>query len=86
MGGIRLTQEQKNMALRLKRQGLLQRDIAKQLCCTAGAISLIVPGRFRTGVPDTWTPRPERLGALEREQILRGLDASSQATNRSEAA
>ena len=73
MGGIRLTQEQKNMALRLKRQGLLQRDIAKQLCCTPGAISLIVRDRFRTGVPDTWTPRPERLGALEREQILRGL-------------
>lgn len=70
MGGPRLTQEQKNMALRLRRQGMMLTEIARQLNCHRELVRVMTNGRLRQGVVDTWTPRSGRLGVQEREQIL----------------
>ena len=69
-----LTQDQKQMAFRLKGQGLSLKDIVRQVACTAPMVGLMVrDGRFLTGLPDTWQPRPGRLTIREREQVLLGL-------------
>ena len=62
------------MAFRLKGQGLSLKEIARQVGCTAPMVDLMVrDGRFLTGLPDTWQPRPGRLTIREREQVLLGL-------------
>ena len=62
-----LTQDQKRMAFRLKAQGLSLKEIARQVGCTAPMVALMVcDGRFLTGLPDTWQPRPGRLTIRER--------------------
>ena len=73
MGGLRLTQEQECMALRLRRAGMKNPVIARQLNCARETVGVMVRGRFHGRVADTWTPRPGRLSVLEREQILLGL-------------
>ena len=73
MRGV-LTQDQKQLAFRLRAQGLSLKAIARQVGCTAPMVGLMVrDGRFLTGLPDPWQPRPGRLTVLEREQVLLGL-------------
>ncbi len=69
-----LTREQKQLALRLRAQGLSLVAIARQVGCSAPMVGLMVrDGRFLGGVPDGWAPRAGRLTVMEREQILLGL-------------
>ena len=51
-------------------------DIAREIGCTAPMVGLMVrDGRFTTGVPDEWEPRPGCLSIAEREEILVGVRA-----------
>ncbi|HZJ06422.1 MAG TPA: IS30 family transposase [Nocardioidaceae bacterium] len=76
MAGI-LTHERKQLAFRLRARGWRLVDLAREVGCTAPMVGLMVrDGRFRTGVPDQWEPRPGCLGIAEREEILVGIGAS----------
>ncbi|MGH9033976.1 MAG: IS30 family transposase [Acidimicrobiia bacterium] len=71
-----LTHEQKQLAFRLRARGWRLVDIASEVGCTAPMVGLMVrDGRFTTGVPDGWVPRPGCLGIAEREEILVRLRA-----------
>jgi transposase, IS30 family len=71
-----LSHEQKQLAFRLRGRGWRLVDIAREVGCTAPMVGLMVRhGRFRSGRPDEWEPRPGCLGVLEREEILVGLRA-----------
>jgi transposase, IS30 family len=73
MAGI-LTNEQKQLAFRLRARGWRLVDIAREIGCTAPMVGLMVrDGRFTTGIPDTWQPRPGCLSIADREEILIGL-------------
>ncbi len=75
MAGI-LTHEQKQLALRLRARGWRLVDIAREIGCTAPMVGLMVrDGRFTTGVPDEWLPRPGCLSIADREEILVGIRA-----------
>ena len=70
MVGI-LTHEQKQLAFRLRGRGWRLADIAREVGCTAQMVGLMVrDGRFTTGVPDVWEPRPGCLSIADREEIL----------------
>jgi IS30 family transposase len=72
----RLTQEQKTLAFRLKRQGLSLKEIAHQVCCSAPLLSIMLRDKASAvGIPAPWTPREGRLTIDDREQILLGLRA-----------
>jgi IS30 family transposase len=69
-----VTQEQKQLALRLRSHGLPRVEMARQVGCTAPLVGLMVrEGRFLTGLPTTWKPRAGRLAVVDREQVLLGL-------------
>ncbi|HXQ43545.1 MAG TPA: IS30 family transposase [Acidimicrobiales bacterium] len=69
-----MTQEQKQMARRLKAKGLTLKEIARDLSCSLVLVtSTVYARRPETGRPDAWTPAPGRLSAEEREEILLGL-------------
>jgi transposase len=73
----RLTQSQKTLALRLRRQGLSQREIARQICCNDSTLSIMFREKLSSeGIAERWAPRPGRLSIDDREQILLGLRAS----------
>ena len=73
----RLTQAQKTLALRLHRQGLSQREIARQICCNDSTLSIMFREKLSSeGIAERWAPRPGRLSIDDREQILLGLRAS----------
>jgi transposase, IS30 family len=75
MPGI-LTHEQKQLAFRLRARGWRLVDIGREIGCTAPMVGLMVrDGRFRTGVPDEWVPRPGCLSIAEREAILVAIRA-----------
>jgi IS30 family transposase len=75
MPGI-LTHEQKQLAFRLRARGWRLVDIAREIGCTAPMVGLMVrEGRFTTGVPDEWEPRPGCLSIADREEILVGTRA-----------
>ena len=75
MAGI-LTHEQKQLAFRLRARGWRLVDIAREVGCTAPMVGLMVrDGRFTTGVPDEWEPRPGCLSVADREEILVGIRA-----------
>jgi transposase, IS30 family len=75
MAGI-LTNEQKQLAFRLRGRGWRLVDIAREIGCTAPMVGLMVrDGRFTTGVPDDWNPGPGCLGIADREEILVGIHA-----------
>jgi transposase, IS30 family len=69
-----LTRIQRQRAWRLKKNGLSQRAIARELGCTTEQLRVHQkrgpkPGAWRVA----WTPREGRLSADERERILVGL-------------
>jgi transposase, IS30 family len=69
-----MTQEQKQMARRLKAKGLTLKEIARDLSCSLVLVtSTVYAPRPETGRPDAWAPAPGRLSAKEREEILLGL-------------
>lgn len=69
-----MTNEQKLLAFRLRAEGLSLAEIGRQVGCTGPMVGLMVrAGKFRTGLPDEWKPRPGRLTIRDREQILVGL-------------
>src|SRR5215213_161388 len=75
MAGI-LTQEQKQLAFRLRGRGWRLVDIAREIGCSAPMVGLMVrDGRFTTGVADQWEPRPGSLSIADREDILVGIRA-----------
>ena len=75
MAGI-LTHDQKQRAFRLRARGWRLVDIARDVGCTAPMVGLMVrDGRFTTGVPDAWEPRPGCVGIADREEILVGIRA-----------
>lgn len=75
MAGI-LTQEQKQLAFRLRARGWRLVDIAREIGCTAQMVGVMVNhGRYLTGTPDAWEPRPGCLGIVDREEILIGIRA-----------
>ena len=74
MAGARLSVEQKQLAFRLRAEGLTLMEVARQIGCHHTMVSIMVKGgRHRSGVPASWTPRPGRLTVEEREVILSGL-------------
>lgn len=80
MAGV-LTHEQKQLAFRLRARGWRLVDIAREIGCTAPMVGLMVrDGRFLTGVPDQWQPRPGCLSIAERESILVGIRAGDSLT------
>lgn len=75
MPGI-LTHEQKQLAFRLRARGWRLLDIAREIGCTAPMVGLMVrDGRFTTGLPGEWEPRPDYLSIADREEILVGIRA-----------
>lgn len=69
-----LTNEQKQLAFRLKAQGMSLVEIGRQIGCSAPMVGLMVrAGKFQRGILDDWSPRPGRLTIQDREQILMGL-------------
>ena len=75
MAGI-LTHEQKQLAFRLRARGWPLVDIAREIGCTAPMVGLMVrEGRFTSGLPDAWEPRPSCLSIADREEILVGIRA-----------
>jgi IS30 family transposase len=69
-----LSKAQRHRAWRLKKNGLNQRAIARELDCTLTQLRVIPrPGSARWSTPVVWTPRAGRLSAQERERILVGL-------------
>src|SRR5688572_13636382 len=76
-----LTHEQKQLAFRLRARGWRLVDIAREIGCTAPMVGLMVrDGRFTSGVPDGWEPRPGCLGIGDREEILVGIRAGESLT------
>lgn len=72
---VRLTRIQVQRAWRLRKRGLSQRDIARELDCTVGQLRVTLRRKHyrpRTA-PTVWVPREGRLTADEREQILVSL-------------
>ncbi len=75
MPGI-LSHEQKQLGFRLRGRGWRLVDIAREIGCTAPMVGFMVrEGRFTTGVPDEWEPRPGCLGIADREEVLVGIRA-----------
>jgi len=71
----KLSHEQKQMAFRLRAQGMSLVDIARQTGCTAPMVGLMVrDGLFTQGLPSDWEPRAGGLTVIEREAILLGLN------------
>jgi IS30 family transposase len=81
MAGI-LTNEQKQLAFRLRARGWRLVDIAREVGCSAPMVGLKDrAGRFTTGVEDHWEPRQGCLGIADREDILVGLRADTSITD-----
>ena len=76
-----LTVEQRQLALRLKAQGLSLREIGPQVGCSHQGVALIVRHASRRPVRhDGWVPRPGRLTLADREEITLGLHAGQSFT------
>jgi IS30 family transposase len=72
----RLTQEQKTLAFHLRKGGLNQTEIARQVCCSFQLLSVMFRDKSSAiGIATPWTPRDGRLTIDDREQILLGLRA-----------
>ena len=70
----KLSNEQKQLAFRLRAHGMSLVDIARQTGCTAPMVGLMVrDGLFTSGLPSDWEPRPGALTVTDREAILLGI-------------
>jgi IS30 family transposase len=69
----RLTNEQRQLAFRLRKRGLSQGAIAKEIGITWQGIHAVLRGQQQAARPDLWTSAPGRLSVHEREEILLGL-------------
>lgn len=69
-----LSNEQKQLAFRLRARGWRLADIAREIGCTAPMVGLMVrDGKHRGASPLGWEPRPGCLTIRERERILLGI-------------
>ena len=73
---VHLTNEQRQLARRLRAKGLKLADIARSVGCGHSRVKVVLRGQKRPARPDTWTPRSGRLTIGEREEILLGLTRS----------
>ena len=72
--GNRLTNEQKQLAFRLRARGWTFDAIAREVGCSMGMVHVMVSQqRCRTAPNIQWTPRSGNLTIEERESILIGL-------------
>ena len=70
----KMTQAQKQMALRLRAKGMTIREIARELSYTSSAVFATVKRpQPSAALPDEWVPRGSCLSASDREDILVGL-------------
>jgi transposase, IS30 family len=66
--------DQKQMALRLRTEGLSFSEIARQVGCSKPmVIDMVRDGKFLRAQFNRWVPRSGQLTVVEREQILLGL-------------
>jgi IS30 family transposase len=69
-----LSDEQKQLAFKLRANGWRLVDIAREIGCSAPMVGLMVrEGKFTTGAPCSWAPRAGCLSIGDREQILLGI-------------
>lgn len=68
-----LTNEQRQLAWRLRNKGWSLRAIAKEVGCSYPGIRASLLGRPRAARLDLWVPAKGRLSVHEREEILLGL-------------
>jgi IS30 family transposase len=70
----RLSEEQKQLAFKLRASGWRLTDIAREVGCSAPMVGVMVrERRFTEGVPFLWAPRAGCLSIGDREQILLGI-------------
>ena len=70
----KLSNEQKQMAFRLRAHGMSLVEIARQTGCSAPMVGLMVrDGLFTNGLPSDWEPRFGGLTIIDREEILLGI-------------
>ena len=69
-----LSDEQKQLAFKLRASGWRLTDIAREIGCSAPMVGLMVrESKFMRGVPCPWAPRAGCLSIGDREQILLGI-------------
>jgi IS30 family transposase len=69
-----LSDEQKQLAFKLRASGWRLVDIAREIGCSAPMVGLMVrEGKFTTGAPSSWAPRAGCLSIGDRERILLGI-------------
>ena len=71
-----LTNEQRQLARRLRAKALKLADIARSVGCGHSRVKVELRRQNRPARPDTWTPRSGQLTIGEREKILLGLTRS----------
>ncbi len=70
---MQLTHEQRQLARRLRAQGLSSSDIGRCIGCSGANVFYILKGSKRDGSLESWTPRAGRLTLEDREEILLGI-------------
>ena len=69
-----LTVFQRDLARRLRAEGMSLRDVAREVGCSHSGIDVVLRGgQAREARAEAWTPRDGSLQAAEREEILLGL-------------
>jgi transposase, IS30 family len=69
-----LSDEQKQLAFKLRANGWRLTDIAREIGCSAPMVGLMVrENKFTKGIPCPWAPRAGCLSIGDREQILLGI-------------
>jgi transposase, IS30 family len=69
-----LSDEQKQLAFKLRASGWRLTDIAREVGCSAPMVGLMVrESKFTKGIPCPWAPRAGCLSIGDREQILLGI-------------
>jgi len=78
---LRLTTEQRQLALRLKAKGLSLRQIAREVGCSHQGATLLTTGSHQLeGRADPWVPGPGRLQLSDREEISLSLQRGDSMT------
>jgi len=69
-----LSEEQKQLAFKLRASGWRLADIAREVGCSAPMVGVMVrESKFTKGIPCPWAPRAGCLSIGDREQILLGI-------------